>query len=142
MKRLLYIIVLLSSCEQEIIPRVEQDVDPELQAFFDIFYSETIRYGCEDKLDISYSIILSDDLPPLYCAISNKGTQTIIIDEAYIDYPRFMEFIMIHECGHYFLDLEHNTSLVMKDGLCTELVKQYCDNREYALREFFNSAGC
>jgi hypothetical protein len=136
---LLLIISGLVSCDKEIIMPIQQSVDPELQEYFDIFTHNAIQFGYEDDLNIAYNIIISDDQKTLYVGTSNKGTQTIKIHTSCLVSPKYVEFVMLHECGHYFFGLKHNSSLILSDQFSNDIVNEYFNDRENSLIEFFNS---
>ena len=137
MKTLILIIciILISSCEKEEIKRI-QSVDVRVIYYFELFATESLKRNINVRNE-SYNIIISNDIG-LYSGISNKGTYTIKINESYLNYPNYLEFIMFHECGHYFLSLKHDTSLIMTSGLTNDLIKKYLNDKDYYIDELFN----
>lgn len=125
------------SCEEADIAFTGQEVDPELQEYWDNFQEIAALYGATDQLNKGYKIVWGKPTS-LLLGSSNQSTYTIIIDSTMTN-QRAIEYIFLHECGHYFYRMPHNSNLVMTDYFSYDLVNEYWDNKEKYLTEFFDT---
>ena len=126
-----------SACSgEEELPFI-QYVAPELEPYFEMFRIEASNNAYADQLNTSYRVIC-EKIEGLYVGISSKANQTITINPQYLQSPECVEFIMMHECGHYFFDMKHGDNLIMADAFDTKVVLEYTQNRQFYLDQFFN----
>lgn len=129
----------ISACERAgELPAIHY-VDPQLEVYFDRFRAQALEHGCQDQLE-KYCRVICDEIEGLYVGYSDKENHSIVINAEYLQNPKLVDFVMMHECGHYFFNMDHGDNLIMADGLEIEVVRKYVQNRQFYLNEFFESA--
>ena len=131
-----YILIATSACNSEEELPIIQYVAPELEIYFEMFKVDALQHGYAYQLNTSYRVTC-ENIEGLYVGNANKATQTISINPQYLHLPNHVEFVMMHECGHYFFDMKHGDNFIMADALDTEGVREYVQNRQLYLDQFF-----
>jgi len=132
----LNILMATSACSSEEELPIIQYVAPELETYFEIFRVDALNHGYAYQLNTSYRVIC-EKIEGLYVGYSNKSNRTITINPQYLPLPKHVEFVMMHECGHYFFDMKHGDNFIMADALDTKVVREYMQNRQFYLDQFF-----
>lgn len=132
-----YILIATSACNIEEELPITQYVAPELETYFETFREDALNHGHEYRLNTAYQVICGK-IEGLYVGSSNKANHTITINPQYLHLPKCVEFIMMHECGHYFFDMKHGDNFIMADAFDTKVVLEYIQNRQYYLDQFFD----
>ena len=139
----------LGSCQQE----TDNEIEVELQLYFDTFVEEAAVQGVEislDEVDISGYVENIEQRGTLgQCKSYSNGSKEIVIDEPYwnraTDTER--EYLVFHELGHCILGREHLDSK-NSSGICTSIMQSgdgSCKgiyngtNREELLEELFGN---
>lgn len=136
MNRLFIIVcIVFVSCGEPVF--MGQDVDPALGSLFMTFQTDAAKYNHLEELDIPYMIMLGNLGDQ--AAISNPARNLIIIDSAYVDHPYVLKYVLYHECGHYFYNLEHNTSFIMMEEADSLTIDEFVSNEDEYIREFFST---
>jgi hypothetical protein len=133
---LLSILIATSACRSEEELPIIQYVAPELETYFETFSVNALNHGYAYQLNTSYRVIC-EKIEGLYVGYSNKANHTISINPQYLHLPKHVEFVMMHECGHYFFDMKHGDNFIMADALDTKVVLEYMQNRQFYLDDFF-----
>ena len=131
------IIIALLACSSEEEPPLIQYVAPELESYFEVFRVDALNHGYAYQLNTSYRVIC-EKIEGLYVGSSNKTNHTISINPQYLNMPNILEFVMIHECGHYFFEMKHGDNFIMADALDNQTVLEYMQNRQFYLDQFFS----
>ena len=103
---------------------------------FEIFRIDALTHGYADRLNTSYRVIC-EKIEGLYIGYTNKANRTISINPRYLNMPKYVEFVMMHECGHYFFDMKHGDNFIMTDALDNNIVLEYMQNRRFYIDQFF-----
>ena len=130
------ILIATSACNSEEELPIIQYVAPELETYFEMFRVDALNHGYAYQLNTSYRVTC-EKIEGLYVGNANKVNQTISINPQYLNLPNHVEFVMMHECGHYFFDMKHGDNFIMADALETKVVREYMQNRQVYLDEFF-----
>ena len=133
---LLNILIATSACRSEEELPIIQYVAPELETYFEMFKVDALNNGYAYQLNTSYRVTC-EKIEGLYVGNANKANQTISINPQYLHLPKHVEFVMMHECGHYFFDMKHGDNFIMADALETKVVREYMQNRQFYLDQFF-----
>ncbi len=138
-----------SSCQQDI----DNEIEAELQLYFDAFVEEAAIQGVEislDEIDIGGYIENIEERGTLgQCKSYSNGAKQIVIDQPYwsraSDVER--EYLVFHELGHCILGREHLDSK-NASGICTSIMQSgdgtcrgiyNLTNREELLEELFDN---
>jgi len=142
-------LVNLSSCTES----HENEIEAELQLYFNSFIEEASVHGMEislDEIDIGGYIANIEERGTLgQCKSYSNGSKEIVIDQPYWDRVDEMEreYLVFHELGHCILGREHLDSRDAS-GICTSIMqsgegecKSIYDlaNREELLEELFDN---
>jgi hypothetical protein len=130
------ILMVTSACSSEDELPIIQYVAPELETYFDMFKVDALNHGYAYQLNISYRVTC-ENIGGLYVGNANRANQTISINPKYLHLPKQVEFVMMHECGHYFFDMKHGDNFIMADALDIDVVREYIQNRQFYLDQFF-----
>jgi hypothetical protein len=130
------ILMATSACRSEEELPIIQYVAPELETYFETFSVNALNHGYAYQLNTSYRVIC-EKIEGLYVGYSNKANHTISINPQYLHLPKHVEFVMMHECGHYFFDMKHGDNFIMADALDTKVVHEYMQNRQLYMDQFF-----
>lgn len=135
-----YILIAISACRSEDELPIIQYVAPELETYFEMFRVDALNNGYAYRFNNSYRVICEKIEGGLYVGYSNKANHTISINPQYLHLPKFVEFVMMHECGHYFFDMKHGDNFIMADALDNKVVHKYMQNRQFYLDQFFGKS--
>ena len=141
-------ILLLASCnELDIL-----ETDPELVPYFDIFEEEAEKRGIQVDFvaaniegllqDIGSQSVLGQ------CFRNERRPKKVVIDREFWEgaNEQDRQFLIFHELGHCFLDLEHDDSIDPQTGVCVSIMHSTlavcefvfdADTRESYLDELF-----
>jgi len=139
----------ISSCHKE----TDNEIEAELQLYFDAFVEEAAVQGVEislDEIDIGGYVENIEERGTLgQCKSYSNGSKEIVIDQPYWNQASDVEreYLVFHELGHCILGREHLDS---KDagGVCTSIMQSgdgTCKgiydltNREELLEELFEN---
>ncbi|WP_162555931.1 hypothetical protein [Reichenbachiella versicolor] len=131
-------VVFLNSCNEEEVETI-QEIDMELEDYVKKFFSAARKHGAEQRIDRSYTIKFGD-IDGIRAAVANRSKGTIIVNSRYKSYPRTLEYIIMHECGHFFLELDHGEGLIMQEVIEVSNITAYFDNQASYISEMFEIA--
>jgi hypothetical protein len=135
---LVFLLFVVSACDRTCALPTVHHVHPELEIYFNNFKADALEHGYTSQLNM-YCQVICEEIDGLYLGYADKANHTIAINTHYLNYPIMVEFILMHECGHYFFNMKHGDNFIMADGLSTEVVKEYMQNRGFYIKQFFNN---
>ena len=126
-------ILLLASCnELDIL-----ETDAELIPYFDIFEEEAEKRGIEvDFVEANIEGLLQNIRSESVlgqCFRNERRPRKVVIDRDYWEGATEPErqFLIFHELGHCFLDLEHDDSVDPQTGVCVSIMHSTLDICEF-----------
>jgi hypothetical protein len=132
--KIILLIVILFSCSEDKAYKIEQDLKPYVDAFFELA-KQSGKLIQKDNLIVT----LSTKIGSLQGLSSQKKGQRIV-EINYFNYQNYsteyIEAIVFHELGHAILKRHHDDSVesLMNGSVCLSC---YSKNKEYFIKELF-----